>query len=1113
MSPWSAEWAIICRQQDHVHVQSASWTGIMCNDQDHVIALCLAGYQLTGRLPSEWAALSQLRFLDLSDNQLEGSLPSEWEQLKSLAILNISSSQLNGTLPAQWMGLEGLTMLYLWGNSLVGSLPGEWGQLSRLTDLQLDHNSLSGTLPAHWMGMENLTRLLLWNNSLVGSLPSQWGQLRRLSELDIGHNYLNGTLPAQWEGMENLTKLYLGYNSLTRPLPRGWVRLMSHLSDLQTDTFGGTLPAQSMGMPVMEKVSVRNNRLVGSLPGQWGRLIRLRDLDLGQNNLSGTLPAQWMGMTDLTTLSLGNNRLVGTLPSEWGHLKRLAALDLKFNLLNGTLPTQWRGMDNLTALVMFGNGLVGSLPSAWGQLRRLASLNLRWNLLNGTLPTQWGGMEDLEWLSLRDNSLVGSLPSEWGQLGHLINLNMGHNHLSGTLPAQWAGMANLTALMLQGNNLSGTVPWREWAGLTKLMDLELASNRLTGSLPSDVRYPAFTFLSSNYLSGSFPSNVRGAVLLNVSGNSLSGALPDPLTAPDLEALYIGGNPGLRGPVPDCWLYHRACFPRMSLFSDGGLLRESASSYSWRWHNCRDELAFKWGTIGNISDRITQFLDILGDKTDIAYLQLQKEYEDIGVLCSNKNVPQVLGGLWGCLLALVLGGYATRKVVIPRWHAFLKSKWGSGGRALADMASMASASIYWYDWVTDVLVIQTVWPAWTGGLLLAFALLNYVVSGWLVVLHALRHASLVERPPPRDRLQVKLTLWTVGWPLITAVMPLLDTVVLLLSLLQDTYMPFVQIRGLDIEGFTHMRDLVKALTTSLPTAVLTSVVYAMGNSPEVGLVYTKGVFVASMVGSLTLVLWAWYSSLFMCHVEGIGMREFFRRVCSAQTLFPDGAKTHPHPAAPPRLSFVTNVTAPRAQIAGHQTLKPLWGSVSAAGRRAEAGFRSFAAAGAASAVAGPASHRSVHLRRPASYPGCQPYDASHRSVHLRRPASYPGCQPYDFTSVAEGRDHQRIDKVTDLQRVHDGQSRHAGHIFGQAVNTDCSFGADPNEAGGPATAAPGECTSRDSQSAQGTADVPDALAYDVKYWALRGLQFVVKTLVVLGPVAAIILLEYYQDPSG
>eukprot|EP00884_Botryococcus_braunii_P007540 jgi/Botrbrau1/16788/Bobra.150_2s0018.2 len=773
----SEERDIICSQQDQVHVLSASWKGVICNFQNHVIALCLAGNQLSGSLPSEWAALSQLRLLDLSHNRLEGSLPSEWGQLKSLAALDINT------------------------------------------------NLLTGTLPAQWMDMENLTTLHVERNSLVGSLPKEWGQLRRL-----------------------------------------------------------------------------------------------RDINVGQNNLSGTLPPPWMGMEDLTTLSMGENSLRGSLPSEWGRLRRLATLDMRSNLLSGTLPAQWSGMEKLTNLFLWGNGLVGSLPSEWGKLTRLETLDMRSNLLNGTLPAEWKGMENLTTLLLWDNRLIGSLPSEWGQLGRLMDLNIGNITLSGTLPAQWAGMTDLAALFLQENNLSGPVPWREWANLTNLMDLQLVSNSLTGSLPPDIRYPMITDLSRNHLSGSLPKRMTGAVLLNLSDNSLSGALPDPLTAPDLAALYIRGNPGLHGPVPDCWLYHRACLPKLIRFASGVLMRETANSYSWRMRNCRDELAFEWGNRGNITSRTEEVLRTVGVKRNIPF------EDDIKALCSNQNVPQVLGGVWGCFLALVLACYATRKVVIPRVHALLQSRWGSGGHALTNLASALTASIYWYDLVTDVMVIKTVWPAWTGGLLLAFGLLSYVVSGWIIVLHALRQATLAERHPPPDLSQVKLTLWTIGWPLITAVMPLLDTVVLLLYLLEDTYMPFVQIRGLSKEGFMHMRDIVKALTTSLPTAVLTSVVYAMGSTPGVGLVYTKGIFVASMVGSLLLVVCAWYSALFECHVEGIEMWELFRRVFRAQTLSPDSAEALPEAAAAPRqwkaaesrprLPFVTCGTGPEVQLAGH-----------------------------------------------------------------------------------------------------------------------------------------------------------------------------------------------------
>eukprot|EP00884_Botryococcus_braunii_P010682 jgi/Botrbrau1/19615/Bobra.0637s0003.1 len=369
-------------------------------------------------------------------------------------------------------------------------------------------------------------------------------------------------------------------------------------------------------------------------------------------------------MEELATLKLQNNSLMGSLPGEWGWLRCLADLRMDLNKLSGTLPAQWSGMDNLNTLYLSNNSLVGSLPSEWGRLKRLTTLDISHNRLSSSLPPHWEGMEVLVVLSLEGNRLVGALPSEWGQLRKLRRLSLRSNRLTGTLPAEWRGMELLKFLFISENNVHGTVPWKELA--SNLVYFEAASNCLTGSLPSDIRLPSWTILSDNQLSGSLPGNISGAQLLDLSRNLLSGALPDPLTAPHLVALYIEGNPGLQKPVPDCWLYHRACLPNLLLFHDGGLLRESASSYSWRRRNCRDELAFQWGDLSNVNIHSPWALLLYKDRTN-------GQHTDIKKLCSNQNVPEVLGGLWGSFAALVLAGYALRRWSSP--GSVARMDWG------------------------------------------------------------------------------------------------------------------------------------------------------------------------------------------------------------------------------------------------------------------------------------------------------------------------------------------------------------------------------------------------------------------------------------------------------
>eukprot|EP00884_Botryococcus_braunii_P008564 jgi/Botrbrau1/17709/Bobra.0166s0131.3 len=961
--------------------RSASWSGIICNHQDQVIALCLAFHKLTGRLPPEWGELRQLRILFVPFNRLEGALPSEWGQLKNLTRLSLTSNALTGTLPAEWRGMENLKSMYLANNKLVGSLPREWAQLKRLTDLEMGYNSLNGTLPAEWRGMENLGILYLFKNRLGGSLPSEWGQLKRLTDLSMGSNLLSGSLPSNWSGIANLTSL-----------------------------------------------SLYDNMLEGSLPSEWGRLKGLEIVDLNSNALSGTLPMEWSGMHNLVKVSLGNNSLDGSLPSKWGQLKRLNILSLGYNCLSGTLPAEWSGLENVTLLNIWTNGLGGSLPKEWGQLKRLEGLYLANNNLSGSLPAEWGSLTNLRTLSIWNNRLVGSLPPDWAELGKIVGVSVRNNHLS------------------------GTVPLREWSNMTNLKVLDASFNSLTGLLPSDVFFPEVLLLGDNQLSGSLPNNMTGARLLNLSSNSFSGALPDPLTAPQLEALYIGGNPGLQGPVPDCWLYHRSCLPSLTVLSDGGMLRESAHGYSWRRRNCRDELAFQWGDSRNLSSSLKQLLNQLADESpgfNVTYYfgeTVSVEDQNINMLCSNENVPQVLGGLWGGFMVLILGGYAVRKVIIPRWRAFVNSGWGPGGRALTNIAAALFASIYWYDWVTDIMVIQEVWPAWTGGLLLALAILNYIVSGWVMVLHAWRLAALENSRPPSEFLSVKIMLWTFGWPMITALVPLLDTVVLLLYLLNDMYIPFIQIRSLDIDGFMHMRDLVKALATALPTAVLTSAVYAMGNSPDVRLVYTQGVFVASLVGSLMLVLWAWFSSLYECEVEGIGLREHFRKVFMGETLPPDpNLSVTPRPPAPSR----------------HQD--PI------------------------------KSQKSVPFVTKLSSPTTTPEVEPHGSLQRFHTAtSWPTPAPADEYCDKEGWPHASA--ATGIDQV--------------------GAGAPPPDAGlkaaGLAVEASDEAVAEGARSGKAAVLKPKAIVYKTKDMALKALQTLIKVVVMLGPVAAVILIDYYKD---
>lgn len=73
--------------------------------------------QLTG-IPAEIGNMTNLGYLDLSNNQITGSIPSEIGNLNMLSILNLDYNKLAGSIPSEIGNLTNLTKLKLNNNKL-----------------------------------------------------------------------------------------------------------------------------------------------------------------------------------------------------------------------------------------------------------------------------------------------------------------------------------------------------------------------------------------------------------------------------------------------------------------------------------------------------------------------------------------------------------------------------------------------------------------------------------------------------------------------------------------------------------------------------------------------------------------------------------------------------------------------------------------------------------------------------------------------------------------------------------------------------------------------------------------------------------------------------------
>ena len=98
------------------------------------------------------------------------------------------NNNLTGPIPAELGALTNLELLHLWGNNLTGPIPPELGRLSNLDVLTLYNNNLTGPIPPELGDLTNLTYLWVTNNNLTGPLPSSMTNLGRLEYLGIENN-------------------------------------------------------------------------------------------------------------------------------------------------------------------------------------------------------------------------------------------------------------------------------------------------------------------------------------------------------------------------------------------------------------------------------------------------------------------------------------------------------------------------------------------------------------------------------------------------------------------------------------------------------------------------------------------------------------------------------------------------------------------------------------------------------------------------------------------------------------------------------------------------------------------------------------------------------------
>ncbi|XP_043705677.1 probable inactive receptor kinase RLK902 [Telopea speciosissima] len=168
-----------------------TWQGVQCANNS-VTVIRLPGSALTGEIPTGiFGNLSHLRTLSLRFNALSGQLPSDLAACTDLRNLYLQGNHFSGEIPNFLFGLYNLVRLNLAQNNFAGEISPDFNNLTRLGTLYLENNQLNGSLP---------------------NLP----QIKSLVQFNVSYNHLNGSIPSSLSGKS--ANAFLGNSLCGGPL-------------------------------------------------------------------------------------------------------------------------------------------------------------------------------------------------------------------------------------------------------------------------------------------------------------------------------------------------------------------------------------------------------------------------------------------------------------------------------------------------------------------------------------------------------------------------------------------------------------------------------------------------------------------------------------------------------------------------------------------------------------------------------------------------------------------------------------------------------------------------------------------------------------------------------
>ena len=589
----------------------------------------------------------------------------------------------------------------------------------------------------------------------------------------------------------------------------------------------------------------------------------------------------------------------------------------------------------MQVLVLDNSTLGDQLPASWGSpgvLSNLSTLSLQNTGLTGSLPSSWGSAgayPQLQYILLFNNSISGTLPEDWtsaGGLARLQWLDLSHNRLSGGVPPSWGSVDSFPSLVyfdVSNTFVNDSPPMFNNVQL-RLLDLDTAA--FSGSL-EDV------WLSSAPL-----------VAVSMANNSITGKLSNDASVLDsLLVLDLNGN-HLHGTVPLSWMQQGQLISHLLLMNLGSTWGKSTSENSWRQQVCLQPILYDPDVTGQQLLRAEELLtnllglDALTPLATSSALTLTKflSYSDqnqllsVKTICANRDTISLLLVVWlvfGALVVCIIVLYAC----LQCWHGcsisesrngnhdqpslglqVCKKVWYTGQVGFDASRGLIGLGFYYFDLVSSIIVLIQVWGTWPGIVLITVFLCHFALTGAVVLFWSLSHHLTLNRTVSLRQgrvLQVKLVAVLLS-PFMIIIVLVLDSLALFKAIgtmlqlsakLHNLWVSFTQTKAvanlvtclhchqrfglgwMDLEHYDSMHNAIAAIFQTIPTVVLNSVIFSLGNKPSNGIFISDGLFVRAVIGSFAALLKQLIVVLWQAHCIGEKARRYVAEMLCGEHL--------------------------------------------------------------------------------------------------------------------------------------------------------------------------------------------------------------------------------------